>query len=134
VVGADAVVSGPQIVTVLTTTTFSIPVANTVPGTGGNVYVIPAALKEATAEFAGQLGSTDRTLDNDVIVQGITSVKAGSVAVTFKNEINPQVIPDAVYNLMPQSWLTDELYVMANAAFFEVASCNPTPPGDRERI
>jgi hypothetical protein len=124
VVGADAIVNGPHVVTVLTPYTFSIPVANANVGTAGNVYVIPQELKEATAEFAGQLGLGDRTLDNDVIIQGITSVKAGSVSVGFKNEIIAQVIPDAVYNLMPQSWLTDELYVMANQAFFEVASGN----------
>jgi hypothetical protein len=129
IVGADAIVSGPQLVTVLTSTTFSIPVVNTTPGTAGIFYVFPSALMEATAELAGQLGITDRTLDNDVITQGITSVKAGSVAVTFKNEIIAQVIPDAVYNLMPQSWLTDELYELAEPAFFTVASCNPSRTG-----
>lgn len=92
---------------------------------------IPQALKDALAELAGQLGTSDRTLDNDVIVQGLTSVKAGSVALTFKSEIIPQVIPDAVYNLMPQSWLTDELYVMAEEAVFEVAS--KTHSGWRDR-
>ncbi len=80
------------------------------------------ALKEATAELAGQLGNADRTLDNDVIIQGLTSVKAGSVSLSFKDAIMPQVIPDAVYNLMPQSWLTDELYLPANAAQFDVVS------------
>lgn len=71
--------------------------------------IIPIQLKEALSELAGQLAKEDRTLDNDVIVQGVTSVKAGSVAVTFKNSIFPQVIPDAVLNLMPPSWFTDEL-------------------------
>jgi hypothetical protein len=84
--------------------------------------VIPQALKDAESEFAGQLLKGDRTLDNDVIVQGLTSVKAGSVSLSFKESIIPQVIPDAVYNLMPVSWLTDELYVPANPAFIEVGS------------
>lgn len=88
--------------------------------------VIPQALKDALAELAGQLGGQDRTLDNDVIIQGLTSVKAGSVSLAFKQEIIPQVIPDAVYNLMPQSWLTDELYIMANSALIDVVS--QTPP------
>lgn len=83
---------------------------------------IPQALKDAESELAGQLGNADRTLDNDVVVQGLKSVKAGSVALTFNDVIMPQVIPDAVYNLMPQSWLTDELYVPANSAIFDVVS------------
>jgi hypothetical protein len=87
---------------------------------------IPQALKDACAELAGQLGNEDRTLDNSVIVQGITSIKAGSVGLGFKQAIIPQVIPDAVYNLLPQSWLTDELYILANQAVFDVASEDPT--------
>ncbi len=82
--------------------------------------VIPDELKEAVAEFAGQLGLGDRTLDNDVIIQGLTSLRAGSVSLGFKNNITTQVIPDAVYNLMPTSWLTDELYEPALSAFIEV--------------
>jgi hypothetical protein len=88
--------------------------------------IIPQDLKDATAEFAGQLLGGDRSLDNSVIVQGLTSVKAGSVALTFKHDIAPQVVPDAVFNIMPQSWLTDELYIMANQAVFDVMSEDPT--------
>jgi hypothetical protein len=74
--------------------------------------VIPQALKDAQAELAGQLLSADRTLDNDIVAQGITSIRAGSVALSFKEGggTSSQVIPDAVYNLMPVSWLTDETY------------------------
>lgn len=71
--------------------------------------VIPQELKDATAEFAGQLGNTDRTLDSDIAVQGITSIKAGSVALTFRDMVQAQVLPDAVLNLMPVSWFTDEI-------------------------
>lgn len=71
--------------------------------------IIPQELKDATAELAGQLEANDRTLDNDIIVQGITSVKAGSVALTFKNNIESQVLPDAVVNLLVPGWLTDEI-------------------------
>lgn len=83
---------------------------------------IPQALKDAESEFAGQLLKGDRSLDNDVIVQGLTSVKAGSVALTFKDQIMPQVMPDAVLNMMPDSWFTDELYEPAEPAIFDVAS------------
>lgn len=82
--------------------------------------VIPTELKDAVAELAGQLGIADRTLDNDVIIQGITSLRAGPISLSFKNNIIPQVIPDSVYNLIPTSWLTDELIEPAFSAFFEV--------------
>jgi hypothetical protein len=96
--------------------------------------VIPQDLKDAEAEFAGQLLGGDRSLDNSVIVQGLTSVKAGSVSLGFKQEIMPQVVPDAVFNIMPQSWLTDELYILANEAFFEVVSPNPNRYNDGIRV
>ena len=84
--------------------------------------VIPDELKEAEAEFAGQLLKSDRTLDNDVIVQGITSIKAGSVALSFKDQIFKQVIPDAVLDLLLPGWLTDETVEPAVAAQFDVVS------------
>jgi hypothetical protein len=82
--------------------------------------IIPQTLKNVQSEFAGQLGLGDRSLDNPVIVQGLTSLKAGSVSLSFKDSIMPQVIPDAVYNLMPISWLTEELYEPAQRAEFGV--------------
>ena len=91
----------------------------------GNVIgsmVIPEDLKAATAEFAGQLGLGDRTLDNDVIVQGLTSIKAGSVSLGFKSSFTPQVLPDAVANLLVPSWYTEEVYEPANQALFDVVS------------
>lgn len=71
---------------------------------------IPWELKDALGEFAGQLAQADRTLDNDVAVQGIQSVKAGSVAVSFKDMVVPSaVLPQAVIDLIPPSWYTEEL-------------------------
>jgi len=84
--------------------------------------VIPQDLKDALSELAGQLGASDRTLDNDVIVQGLTSVRAGSVSLTFKEMIETHVLPDAVWNLMPPSWFTDELITPAMPALFDVVS------------
>ncbi len=87
------------------------------------VTVVPQVLKEATAELAGQLAKGDRTADNDAAVQGITSIKAGSVALTFKSDaLTSNVIPDFVLNLLVPSWLTDELYEPANPAFIDVVS------------
>lgn len=82
--------------------------------------VIPRELKEAESELAGQLLISDTTLDNAVSTQGIKSIKAGSVALTFKDAIAAHVLPDAVRNLMPPSWFTDELVTPAQRASFEV--------------
>lgn len=83
--------------------------------------VIPQELKEAESELAGQLKKGDRTLDNDVAVQGITSVTAGSVSVSFKDAgLDPKVLPDAVVNLMPSSWFTDESVEPATRAEFDI--------------
>jgi len=76
--------------------------------------VIPYELKAAESELAGQLQQGDRTLDNTVVTQGIKSVSAGSVSVTFKDDIAVQVLPDAVLNLLPPSWFTDELVTWAS--------------------
>lgn len=84
--------------------------------------VIPQDLKDALAELAGALGTSDSTLDNDVIVQGLSSVKAGSVSLTFKDMIEKHVIPDMVMNLMPASWFTDEVIIAARAALFDMVS------------
>lgn len=82
--------------------------------------VIPQELKDAESELAGQLNVVDRTLDNDVIVQGIKSVRAGSVAVSFKDTIQTQVLPDAVVNLLPPSWFTNETIEQVRLAEFDV--------------
>lgn len=86
------------------------------------VDAIPSDLKDATAELAGALGTSDSTIDNDVIVQGITSVRAGSVALTFKDMIEQHVIPDFVWSLMPSSWFTDEVVVPEKTALLDVVS------------
>ena len=79
---------------------------------------IPVKLKEAQFELAGQLAQTDRTLDNEVAVQGITSVKAGSVALTFRDYIERAVMPQAVWDLMPPWWFTEEIVEPARTLVF----------------
>lgn len=115
-------VNGEQTATVTADAEFTIPVNVTTAGVGGRVTFLPHQLKEATSELAAQLLAVDRTLDNDVILQGIRSIKAGSVAISFDNALIAQVIPDAVYNLLVQGWLTDELYEPALRAMFDVVS------------
>lgn len=90
---------------------------NAIPST-----VIPQALKDAESELAGQLLMADTTLDNVIAVSGITSVKAGSVSVSFKNDIAAHVLPDAVLNLMPPSWFFDELVEPGLRAQFNIIS------------
>lgn len=83
--------------------------------------VIPQELKDATAELAGQLGNSDTTLDNDIQVQGITRVKAGSVELSFKDMIDSHVLPDAVMMLLPPWWFTNEIisYAVTSNFVFE---------------
>lgn len=90
---------------------------NAIPST-----VIPQALKDAQCELAGLLIIQDTTLDNSVAVQGIKSVSAGSVSVSFKDMITQHVLPDSVWWLMPASWFTDEIYSPALPALFDVVS------------
>lgn len=69
---------------------------------------IPQELKNATAELAGQMSKADRLIDSDTAVKGLTAVKAGSVALTFKDNVSTlKVLPDVVYNLLVPSWITD---------------------------
>jgi hypothetical protein len=86
--------------------------------------VVPQELKDATAEFAGHLAKGDRSFDSDVALQGITSVRAGSVAVSFKDGgiDTTVIIPDVVWNLLVPSWLTDEIIEYAGRAQFDVVS------------
>lgn len=65
---------------------------------------IPPELKNATAEFARQLLAADRSLDSDIETQGITSLTAGPVSLTFKESVVAKVVPDAVVSLLPREW------------------------------
>lgn len=66
--------------------------------------VIPAKLKEATAELARQLLDGDRTADNQVETQGVSSMSAGSVSFSFRDSVRAKVLPDAVRNMIPAWW------------------------------
>lgn len=85
--------------------------------------VIPQALKDATAELAGALGTKDTLVDNDNAVQGITSVKAGSVAIAFaQGAVISKPIPDSVLFLLVPSWLSDEKIEPMYSSVFEIMS------------
>ena len=86
--------------------------------------VIPQELKNATAELTRQLKKSGGVTDDyDVAVKGISSVKAGSVSVSFRDNVDIlKVIPDIVFSLLVPSWLTDELYENASVALFDVVA------------
>jgi hypothetical protein len=65
---------------------------------------IPERIQFATAEFARQLLAADRAGDSDVETQGVTSLKAGSVALTFKDNVRAKVVPDVVARMIPSAW------------------------------
>lgn len=69
-----------------------------------SLTVIPVEIQQATAEYARQLLNGDRTADSDIETLGVTSLKAGPVAFTFKNDVVAKVCPDAVFNLIPRHW------------------------------
>lgn len=95
---------------------------------------IPTVLKNAQSELARQLAAADRTADNDALKAGLTSVRAGSVALTFQlpgassNSIDlrdadviqagpeflwmSRMMPDAVMMLIPPSWYTRDTVSM----------------------
>ncbi len=68
--------------------------------------VIPIQLQHATAEYARQLLVSDRVADSGIETQGITSIKAGPVSLTFKDSVAAKVVPDAVFHLIPRDWGT----------------------------
>lgn len=85
--------------------------------------VIPQDLKNAVAELAGALGTKDLLSDDDAIIQGITSVKAGSVAVSFNRSqvlMATKMLPDSVLALLVPSWYTDERIEGAYSTMFDV--------------
>ena len=67
---------------------------------------IPPELQEATAEYARQLLVADLAGNSQVETEGIKSLKAGSVAFTFRENVVAKRMPDTVFHLIPSSWGT----------------------------
>lgn len=86
--------------------------------------VIPQELKDAVAELAGQLSKEDRSLDNDVAAKGITGITAGPVSINFAKDgaAFSKPIPEAVWDLLVPSWMSDDIYEPAQQALFDVVS------------
>jgi hypothetical protein len=69
-----------------------------------NSDTIPERIKWATAELASNLLVTNRTADSDVETQGISSLSAGPISLSFKDNVKAKVIPDYVRSLIPSWW------------------------------
>jgi len=69
-------------------------------------YEIPIELKRATAEFARQLITADTSANSDVETQGIASLSAGGVSLSFREGVKAKVVPDAVTFILPSWWFT----------------------------
>jgi hypothetical protein len=64
-------------------------------------HTIPIELQRATAEYAAEL----LVEQSDIEAMGITSLKAGPVALTFKESLSiVEETPNAVVLLIPESW------------------------------
>lgn len=68
--------------------------------------IIPIELKNAVAEFARNLIATDRVADSDIETQGITSLTAGPISLSFSDDVKAKVVPDSVFHLLPSHWFT----------------------------
>jgi hypothetical protein len=68
--------------------------------------VIPQEVKNCQFELARLLLNADRTVESDIVAQGITSLKAGPIGLTFK-ELAPSapVIPSVATDLLVPSWI-----------------------------
>jgi hypothetical protein len=60
---------------------------------------LPPELVEATAEYAQQLISEDRSADSDVETAGLKRLVAGPVELEFEN-VQAKAVPDAVFFLV----------------------------------
>lgn len=86
--------------------------------------VIPQDLKDAQAELAGLLAITDRTLDNDITVQGIEEIVAGPIELKFREmsliDGTSNTLPESVLNMLVPSWYYDEVYDVVRRQAFVV--------------
>jgi hypothetical protein len=64
--------------------------------------VVPVIIRQATCEYAGQLLVSNRMADSDIETQGINSVNAGPVSITFKSGVEAKPVPDAVMVMCSQ--------------------------------
>jgi hypothetical protein len=86
--------------------------------------VFPDELADATAELAGALGTKDTTLDNSIVVKGITDIKAGPISLSFASGAAwySKPLPESVLDLLVPSWMTLQSIDSMYDATFAVVS------------
>lgn len=66
---------------------------------------IPQIIKYLQMELALLLLTTDRTKESQASAAGLTSLRAGPVSLSFKDEIQVKQIPDTLMAMLPMEWV-----------------------------
>lgn len=66
---------------------------------------VPQTIKDLQVELAFLLLSSDRTAENEAGAAGLTSLRAGPVSLSFKDEIKVKQIPDTLLETLPIEWV-----------------------------
>lgn len=66
---------------------------------------IPQIIKDLQVELAFLLLSSDRTAENQASAAGLTSLRAGPVSLSFKDDITVKQIPDTLLETLPIEWV-----------------------------
>ena len=70
---------------------------------------VPQIIKDLQVELAFLLLSTDRTKESDAAAAGLTSLRAGPVSLSFKDEIEIKQVPDTLLAMLPTEWVWREV-------------------------
>lgn len=73
-----------------------------------DITIVPTVIKYATFELSLILLKTNVLQESDVSIQGLTSLKVGSIQLGWKQAIPYQILPINVRLLIPQSWLCQQ--------------------------
>ena len=66
---------------------------------------IPQIIKYLQMELALLLLTTDRTKESQAAAAGLTSLRAGPVSLSFKDEIQVKQVPDTLMAMLPMEWV-----------------------------
>ena len=92
---------------VSSTQSMAWPRAGLTDGSGYEVSqtAIPVIIKDLQIEMAFLLLSSDRTAENEAGAAGLTSLRAGPVSLSFKDEITVKQVPDTLIATLPTEWV-----------------------------
>lgn len=72
---------------------------------GASVTTVPQIIKDLQVEMAFLLLSTDRTAESEAGAAGLTSLRAGPVTLSFKDDITVKQVPDTLLAMLPVNWV-----------------------------